>query len=66
MTCQNNVTFNTVSIINLKKESLMIKVGLSPWKKICFICFNENPSQMMKNAFYFNCKVFFVLKVSKF
>ena len=30
------------------------------------ICFNYNPSKMMKNAFYFILKAFFVLKIFKF
>ena len=29
------------------------KVGISPSSKKCVICFNESPSKMMKNAFYF-------------
>ena len=45
---------------------LLIKVGLSPSKNIFFICFNDSPSKMMKNAFYFNLKALFVLKVFKF
>ena len=32
---------------------LEVKVGLSPSKKICFICFNESPLKMVKNGFYF-------------
>ena len=32
-------------------------------KKICFICFNECPLKMMKNAFYFMLKALFVLKI---
>ena len=32
-------------------------------KKPCFICFNESLAKMMKNAFYFIFKVFFVLKI---
>ena len=32
------------------------KVGLSPSKKICFICLNESPFKMMKNVFYFILK----------
>ena len=42
-----------------------IKVGLSPSKKYCFICFNDSPSKMMKNPFYFILKVLFVLKIFK-
>ena len=43
-----------------------IKVGLSPSKKNCFICFNESPLKMMKNAFYFILKALFILKIFKF
>ena len=33
------------------------KIGLSLAKKTsCFICFNESPLKMMKNAFYFILK----------
>ena len=42
------------------------KVGLSPSKKICVICFIESPLKMIKNAFYFILKVLFVLKMFKF
>ena len=42
------------------------KVELSPSEKICFICFNENPLPMMKNAFYFILKAFLVLKIFKY
>ena len=39
-------------------------VRLSPSKKInCFVCFNENPLKMVKNAFYIILKVLFVLKI---
>ena len=44
----------------------LIKVGLSPSKNIFYICFNGSPSNMMKNAFYFILKPFFVLKIFKF
>ena len=43
-----------------------IKVGLSPFKKNFFICFNNSPSKVMKNAFYFILKALFVLKIFKF
>ena len=43
-----------------------IKVGLSPSKKNYFICFNESPLKMMKNAFYFILKAPFVLKYLNF
>ena len=51
---------------NLIKCQIMIKVGLSPSKKNLFICFNDNPSKMMKNAFYFILKALCVLKIFKF
>ena len=35
-------------------------------KKFLFICFNESPLEMMKNAFYLNFKALFVLKIFKF
>ena len=31
-----------------------------------FICFNDSPSKMMKNAFYFILKALSVLKIFKF
>ena len=45
---------------------LSVKVGLSPSKKKFIICFNDSPSKMMKNAFYFILKALFVLKIFKF
>ena len=44
---------------------ILIKVGLSPSKKVYFIYFNESPLKMMKNAFYFMLKALFVLKILK-
>ena len=44
----------------------LFKVGLSPSKKIVFICTNDIPSKVMKNAFYFILKALFVLKIYKF
>ena len=44
----------------------MLKVGLSPSKKIYVICLIESPLKMMKNAFYFNLKTLFILKIFKF
>ena len=42
------------------------KVGLSPSKQICVICFIESPLKMMKSAFYFILKALFILKIFKF
>ena len=35
-------------------------------KNFIIICFNDSPSKMMKNAFYFILKALFVLKIFKF
>ena len=35
-------------------------------KEIYFICFNESPSNMMKNAFYFMLKALFFPKIFEF
>ena len=45
---------------------LYVKVGLSPSKKVYFICSNESPLKMVKNAFHFILKVLFVLKIFNF
>ena len=45
--------------INLKSDSHLPK-------KFLFICFNESPLEMMKNAFYFILNALFVLKTFKF
>ena len=59
---------NTLKIIDKwdLQKMLALKVGLLPFKKSFFICFNDIPSKMMKNAFYFILKAFFVLKIFQF
>ena len=52
--------------VKLAWNDLSFKVGLSPSKKIGFICLIESPLKMIKNAFYFILKAFFVLKIFKF
>ena len=47
-----------------KKMSLKSDFHLP--KKIYFICFNDSPSKMLKNAFYFILKALFVFKIFKF
>ena len=42
------------------------KLGLSPSKKVVFLCFNESPLKMMKNVFYFMLKTLFVLEIFQF
>ena len=51
------------TIIYQKIIPRSIKVGLSPFKKKFFISFNDSPSKMTKNAFYFILKALFVLKI---
>ena len=48
-----------------QKVKQRLKVGLSPYKILVFICFNEIPLKMMKNAFYFILKVLFVIEIFK-
>ena len=47
-------------------HSFLFKIGLSASKKHFLICFNDSPSTMMKNGFYFILKALFVLKIFKF
>ena len=42
-----------------------LKIGLSPSENIWVPRFIESPLKMMKNAFYFILKAFFVLKTFK-
>ena len=51
---------------SFSRQARTLTVGLSPSKKICFICFNENLLKLMKNVFYFILKALFVLKIFKF
>ena len=52
------VVTNILIYVNTK----ILKVGLSPSKKICFIWFNGSSLKMMENAFYFILKAFLVFK----
>ena len=47
-------------------KHVVFKVALSPSKKNFVISFNDSPSKMMKNVFYFILKALFVLKIFKF
>ena len=47
-------------------EYYVIKIGLSPSKRISVICLIESPLKMMKNVFYFTLIALFVLKIFKF
>ena len=62
-------TEKTICVIKFSVSTnyfTIFKVGLPPSKKIFVICFKESPFKMMKNAFYFILKVFFVLKIFEF
>ena len=48
----------------LESKEPRIKVGLSLFKKICAVCFNQSPLKMMKKAIIL--KALFFLKVFKF
>ena len=55
-------------VCNAKKQnselcSGILKVGLSPFKKVNFICFYKSPLKVMKNAFYLMLKALFVLEI---
>ena len=54
------------AMISFDQKGLGIKVGLSPFKKIVFIYFNESPLKMMKNAFYFMLKAIFIFEMFTF
>ena len=51
-------TFVSLMPVNLKSGSHL--------QKNFFICFNDSPSKMMKNAFCLILKALFVLKIFKF
>ena len=53
-------------LIRLWFLKTLLKVGLSPPKKMCVICLIGSPLKMMKNAIHFFLKSFFVLKIFKF
>ena len=46
-------------------SSFRFKVGLSSFKKSCFIRLNESPLKVMKNTFPFMLKALFVLEIFK-
>ena len=74
-----NTTMRVISLIQIyeivvdwiifgyhKEHFFPVKVGLSPSKKMCVICFTESPSETIKNAFSLILKALFVLKIFKF
>ena len=54
MLIEQNIQYILKNHVELmRKLYWKIKVGLSPSKVVYFFFFNENPTNMMKNAFYF-------------
>ena len=51
---------------NQAKKFTQLKSDSHLPNKILFVCFNESPLKMMKNAFYFILKALFVLETFKF
>ena len=51
--------------VKIKKQTVALSRALIFQKKNCFICFNESPLEMMKNAFYLISKALFVSKILK-
>ena len=67
--CNTNYSVPKINISNyyLSNQERQPLKSDSHLPKIRFIlCFNDSPSEMMKNAFYFILKAFFVLKIFKF
>ena len=64
--CSGMLYFAATEVQELPlSTSLSILKSNSHFQKKIFICFNDSPSKMMKNAFYFILKVLFVLKMFK-
>ena len=51
------------SSITIDPYACTVKIGLSRFKKFVSIYFNGSPLKMMKNAFYFMLKAYFVLDI---
>ena len=63
------VTFTKTSFftcLSLSQQSISLKTDSHLPKNFCFTCFNDSPSKMMKNAFYFILKALFALKMFTF
>ena len=63
----NQRGFCNIHMANFKKswKNLKHQSRVFTFQKLSFICFNESPLKMLKNAFYFIFKPFFVLKIFK-
>ena len=68
------ILYYIIYFTNVRKETLgnfstevrYFKGGLSPFKQVGFIYFNESLLKIMNNAFYPFLKTFFALKTFKF
>ena len=58
-------TFRLIYANRCLWTGLTLKVGFSPSKNFFNIWFNDSPSKMIKNAFYFILKALSVLKIFK-
>ena len=56
----------SIPFVDKAIPKVTFKVGLSPSKFFIIICFNDSPSKVKKNAFYFILKGLFVFKIFKF
>ena len=54
-----NRSFTKLNNAKITSFSLTLNSDFHLPKKVGFICFNEDPLKMMKNAFYFLFKSFF-------
>ena len=70
----NEILSFVVTLISHRSLKVLVELilvgNLKSWtltfQKKFFICFNDSPSKMMKNAFNFILKAFFILKIFKF
>ena len=53
-------------LLRVLSDRVLLRVGLSPSKKVVFIWFNESSIKTLKNAFYFMLKALFILEIFKF
>ena len=61
--CDNWKTLNFIKVYRYFDRFSIVSLSALTFHKNHVICFNERPLKMMKNAFYFNSKAQFVLKI---
>ena len=62
---KSDISSGVVGVMNSSAFGFLKSDSHLP-KKFLFICLNESPLKLMKNAFYFILKALFVLKIFKF